>query len=100
MITDNIICLWFFSRLVEKLRKKSKREIEIEKKEKGFTLYLNALADKQKHKTPRAKTAGEGECYKVFSFYLFTVKYINGSDFIFLDIFYFWKLSLVTMKVV
>ena len=54
-------------RLVQKLRKKSKRDIETEKKERGFTLYLNAPADgsmsgstkaDRKHRPQRSKTTG------------------------------------------
>ncbi|XP_005100895.1 katanin-interacting protein isoform X2 [Aplysia californica] len=55
------------NRLVQRLRKKSKKEIETEKKEKGFTLYLNTVSDhssSDKKRPQRAKTAGAADQMK------------------------------------
>ena len=47
---------------MKRLRQKNKREIDLEKKEKGFTLYLNSSYQENKpaksNKPLRAKTAG------------------------------------------
>ena len=70
MILDLLLCIlpkkmiWFFSfilRLMKRLRQKNKRDIDLEKKEKGFTLYLNSSYQDNKqpksNKPYRAKTA-------------------------------------------
>ncbi|GFR84355.1 transposase [Elysia marginata] len=53
------------NKLMKKLRQKNKREIDLEKKEKGFTLYLNSSYQENKssksNKPHRAKTAGAAE---------------------------------------
>ena len=71
----------FYYRLLKKLKEKDEKQLDLERREQGFSIYLNgANVDLQvsgHHKSRKTKTAGG--IFKIIGGFMFGVIYVMDS---------------------